>query len=60
MWTVKICLNRCFLISLIYSVQIREAELRITVLMGPQMKINPTQAAYSGLSSLAGADESTE
>lgn len=28
--------------------------------MGPQMKTNPTQTAYAGLSSLAGADDSTE
>lgn len=27
--------------------------------MCPQMKMNPTQAAYTGLSSLAGADDST-
>lgn len=37
-----------------------DTELWITVLMGSQKKKNPTQTAYAGLSSLAGADDSTE
>lgn len=42
-WTVKICINkRCFLMSLSYSVQILEAELRITF----NMSMSPTHAAY--------------
>lgn len=55
-WTVKICINkRCFLMSLSYSVQILEAELRITF----NMSMSPTHTAYIWFFSPVSADDFT-